>query len=530
MNPPTAEAASDPNGYDAVPYKSQAFAQTHPDRLATIAHIFGLVPPEVSRCRVLELGCAAGGNLIPMAYALPGGEFVGVDLSAGQAAEGQRAIRALGLGNARIEHASIMDIDESWGQFDYLICHGVFSWVPPEVRDKILEIASRQLSGQGVAYISYNTYPGWHLRGSVRHMLGYHTAPIADPGQRVAKARTLLDQLAAAVAPDDGAYGRMLGGELERLRASEDWYLYHEVLEPNNTPMYFHEFIERAQGVGLQYLGEAELSSMLGSKLPPRASRTLREMSADLVRFEQNLDFVGNRHFRQTLLCKGGLDLRRGLSADSIAGLYAACGARPEGGGGIDPRPGVTVTFRGPDGTQGGTSNPLTKSALALLGERWPLGWRMDALADAAWARAADWVNAADARPARQLLMQDLLQCFLSGLVELRTWQPPCVDRVGARPKASAWAAAEAAAGPQVTNLRHEVINLLPISRHLLSLLDGQRGRTELLDDLHQRVAQGSLALPQTDRPPNAEALRASLAAWLDDSLARLARHSLLIG
>ncbi len=88
--------------YDEVPYASHAFPQTHPNTMATVATLFGMTPAPVTNCRVLELGCAAGFNIIPMAAALPDSRFVGVDLSSRQVAEGQEAIKALGLTNVEL--------------------------------------------------------------------------------------------------------------------------------------------------------------------------------------------------------------------------------------------------------------------------------------------------------------------------------------------------------------------------------------------------------------------------------------------
>lgn len=531
MTSEVAAESADPNGYDAIPYHSQAFAQTHPDRLATVARLFGLTPPEVSRCRVLELGCAAGGNLIPMAYALPDSEFIGVDLSVKQVEQGQCAIDQLGLTNIRIEHASILDIDDRWGSFDYVLCHGVFSWVPPAVQDKILAIAAQQLSPHGIAYISYNTYPGWYLRGGVRHMLGYHTAALHTPAERVAHARQLLNQLVSAITPNSGPYAQMLNGEIERLRESADWYLFHEVLEPNNTPLYFHQFIERAHRYGLQYLAEAEFSSMLTLQLPAALAQALEQISTDLVQFEQNLDFVRNRHFRQTLLCNAAALPQRALTPAVLHGLYAASGAQREKAGPLDLRPGIAASFRTQAGAQGTTQNPLTKAALAFLGERWPLGWNVEELCDAAAERAAAWVPAAQAQTYRELLLQELLQCFQAELIDLHSWQPPCVHQVSTRPRASAWAVSEAATQSLVTNLRHEVINLLPFSQAILPLLDGQRATSDVLEHLYAQVAAGKLAVPHTTEPfqPSPE-LHAQVAVWMHDSLHRLARYALLIG
>ena len=218
-----------PTPYDRVPYPSVAIPETHPDRLATVARIFGLRTPDISRCRVLELGCASGGNLIPMAFNLRGSEFVGIDLSRHQVEDGLATVRALDLANIRIEHASILDIDAAWGQFDYIICHGVFSWVDRPVQDKILEICRDSLTPSGVAYISYNTYPGWHLRESVRHMMRYHVAQFDDAAEQVEQARALLTFLASA-SDTSLPYGQLLAREVDRLSNASDSYLFHEHL------------------------------------------------------------------------------------------------------------------------------------------------------------------------------------------------------------------------------------------------------------------------------------------------------------
>ena len=128
---PSAEAGTDVRGtsYEEVPYPSRAFAETHPDHLATLARLFGLTPPPVERCRVLELGCAAGSNLIPMALSLPGSHFVGVDLSSRQIAEGQATAAALGLTNVVLEVLNLADVGSGLGRFDFIIAHGVYSWV-----------------------------------------------------------------------------------------------------------------------------------------------------------------------------------------------------------------------------------------------------------------------------------------------------------------------------------------------------------------------------------------------------------------
>src|SRR5439155_10600404 len=123
-----------------------------------------------------------------------------------------------------------------------LICHGVFSWVPTAVREKILDICAKNLAPHGVAYVSYNTYPGWHMRGMIRDMMRYHAMRFTTPQNRTQQARALLDFLAQSVR-QDSPYSALLKSELEAVRHQADHYLYHEHLEDVNDPVYFHQFV-----------------------------------------------------------------------------------------------------------------------------------------------------------------------------------------------------------------------------------------------------------------------------------------------
>ena len=222
--------------YDEIPYDCSVFSYTHPSCLATWATLLGMAPPPVDRCRLLELGCGNGANLIPMAHDLPDSRFVGVDLSPRQIAMGQEIVDALRLPNIDLRAFSITDIDESFGQFDYIVCHGVYSWVPAAVQDKILSICKQNLAPNGVAYVSYNTYPGWHIRGMIREMMGFHVRQFADPKERVQQAKALLEFLLQAVGKAPTLYGGLLQVEADMLKEGGDTYLFHEHLEEEIIP------------------------------------------------------------------------------------------------------------------------------------------------------------------------------------------------------------------------------------------------------------------------------------------------------
>ena len=482
----------DASSYDQIPYTSLAFPQTHPDHLATIARIFGISPPDVAACRVLELGCASGGNLIPMAFNRPGSEFVGIDLSREQVDEAQRDIAALGLRNIRIERASIVDIDAGWGQFDYVICHGVFSWVEREVQDAILRVAARNLSPTGVAYVSYNTYPGWHARDVVRHMMQYHAAQFTDPTAQVEQARALLSFLASASA-DTGAYHQFLTAEAERLSRSPDSYVFHEHLERTNLAVYFHLFIERAEHAGLQYLSEAVVSEMLTSHFPAPVATTLERISPDLLHLEQYMDFVRNRQFRQTLLCHTTVHPVRTMNPAVLRGMMVSSPATTEARS-PDLTPGVPVTFT--SGTRRAeVSSPASKAALTALMEHWPGAIDVDSLLDIALDRSSSSSPPGSIDDRKRATLEDLFGAVMYGLINVHTVPPSCTNSPSETPRAHPVAALQATRGPIVVNAHHSMYELDALELQVLQLSNGRRTRGEMAEAMGDRLEAGRSTL-----------------------------------
>src|SRR5829696_5245443 len=170
--------------YDAVRYSNYPYGQTHPDRLGTVAVLYGLHPPDPFTARVLEIGCGAGGNLIAMAAATPGIRALGFDLAAGPVADGQRAIAEIGLENVELRHGDVRAVTDL-GEFDYVIAHGVYSWIPADARDALLATIREHMVPNGIAYISYNAEPGGYFRRMLRDAGLWHARGV-DPGDEVA--------------------------------------------------------------------------------------------------------------------------------------------------------------------------------------------------------------------------------------------------------------------------------------------------------------------------------------------------------
>jgi methyltransferase-like protein len=528
--------ANNLKNYELVPYVNKPHPQSHPDRLATVATLFGLKPPAIDRCRVLELGCALGGNIIPMAVGLPESRFVGIDHSPRQIAEGQKIVAAVGLTNIELRAASILGVDDSYGQFDYIISHGVYSWVPAGVRDKLLEIYRRNLAPEGIGYVSYNTLPGWHTRGMIRDMMLYHTGRLGEtaPRNQINQARALLDFIAQSVPADQDLYGSLLRQELSLLKNKADGYFFHDHLEIDNDAFYFFQFERHLRSKELRYLGEANVSEMRPSGFPPEVRGVLAKLAPTQIELEQYLDFLRNRTFRQTLVCHGRQRPTYTLNPETITRCHVASAYRP-----VAAQPdfgeNTAAEFVGPAGEKTATREPIVKAAMCCLAEAWPQALPFETLCQQARTRLG---SAADP----QLASRDTLtlgSAFLSayagtssGMIELRSRPLPVAGRVSDRPTASPlvrWQAVQGEEG-RVTNLRHERLSVSEPARKLLPLLDGSRDRDALLDELIQYFRTGELQLALEGNPVTEEPkARLLLAKELEQQLLAAARAALLV-
>lgn len=286
--------------YDIAPYQSYPFAQSAPEHLEAVACLFGLDAPAAGQARVLELGCASGGNLLPFAARNPEAKAVGVDISKVHIEQANKSLRTMELKNIRFEQMDLAHIDGSFGTFDYIICHGVYSWVPEEVQQAIHRICSKCLSPAGVAYVSYNVYPGWKAREIVRDAMLFRGGERA-PLERLSFARGMIDFMHKVAQPHSAL--KVALDEIKPLiDKSAPYYLLHEFLEPYNVPVYFNRFLDRASAGKMVYLAEAAVSPMFVSNYGSDIAEPLLRECTTQPMLEQYLDFISNRQFRQTLL------------------------------------------------------------------------------------------------------------------------------------------------------------------------------------------------------------------------------------
>ncbi len=508
--------------YDATPYTSHAFPLTQPGRLSAIARMFGLRAPPVPTARVLELGCAAGGNLLPQAQRFPDAQFLGVDLSGVQVEHGRRRLGRLGLKNIELRHGSITEVGEADGVFDYIICHGVYSWVPEPVREAILRIVATRLSDTGVAIVSYNVMPGWHLKRIVRDAMLAHAAHIPDPAQKVGQAKALMNFLKDKVAQTT-PYGNALRAEASFLANQRDDYVLHEFLEAENAPCTVTEFVLAAERHGASYLAETEIHTMLAETYGEDTAKVLRELAGNrLLPLEQYIDILTGRTFRQTILVKTEQARRaqRMLEPMRLMDLHLSGKFR------LEPERTSTGAFLFKDAAERTltTSSASVATALEALAARYPATAEPRELI----AIATRWADQPAAQEAA--VLDALFRMANVGMIDFTTVPLRTGLATAERPVASAFARLDAIENSAYTaSLRHEAINIDVPMRALLPLLDGTRDRAGLTDGVLRIVAEGGLQLLRDGRPVEGdEARRKAAAEFVEATLKTLESSALL--
>lgn len=499
--------------YEESPYPYMSYRETHPDNMAVIATLLGLKPASVQHCRVLEIGCAVGGNLIPMAQTLPESYFLGIDISPKQIQAGQETITELGLSNIELKALNMMDIGYEIGEFDYIIAHGIYSWVPEDVRDKLIELCHTHLSAHGIAYISYNTYPGWHMVGTLRDMMMYGIRDLDETEEKIAKSLDLVDfvsqsieQLQASQVTFFDAYQNLMSGYDQFITKQRETstnfrsLIVHDEIAPINHPVYFHQFAQHIAGYELQYLSEADLSSVMPTRLPESVVKKLISMSQDIIEMEQYMDFLANRTFRKTLICHAHQPIQRNLTPDPqiMAGFYVACSAQIVTRDiALESRD--IMRLQASDEIEFASDHPVTKAAFALLTRNFPMNIAIMDLY--VYATQAIYQSAPDRDTQLQdltLLCANLLQAytFSNLLVDLQTVQSSATTQISEKPLASSYARWQVTQDYNtVTNVNHQRIQLDTLSKFLLPLLDGEHDIAVLRAKLGSLVSSGKIKI-----------------------------------
>ncbi|NRB10013.1 MAG: methyltransferase regulatory domain-containing protein [Rickettsiaceae bacterium] len=484
--------------YDNFSYVSYPFEYNRPENLRAISSIFGLNTPSMEKARVLEFGSASGGNLIRFAQDYPNAEIVGIDISKKQIDEGLKQIKKFGIKNLTLKHMSITDLDESMGKFDYIICHGIFSWVPTEVREGIFSASKKLLSENGVAFISYNTLPGWNMNNTIREAMLFHAANFEDEKQKIEQARAALNFLRDSLKDQKNSYSKFMQAAADNIAQKENYYLRHEYLAEENCPIYFHDFVSQARKHKLEYLGDTDIHRMYVGNLPPKAAEMLSQIN-DIVRTEQYIDFMNNTIFRCTILCHNTVNINRNITNDSMSNLFFIAPIKGEVLPNKDniQNPDINLKFIINDvaDTYIAASDPILKAALYVISENQGNPLSVSEIA----AKAKQYLPTISKSDLEAGFHNHIGRLIFSGAVKVMLDKPKSIYKISNTPKVSVLALTQAkemqhANGNHwITNQANQITTYKAEQMLVIQLLDGKNTIKQIKEKILVMLKSGEI-------------------------------------
>ena len=297
--------------YADLGYLSQPFPYASAPFLESYGRLLGLSPAPASTARILEIGSSYGGNLISQALFYPKATFTGIEIAPTQVSVGKTYIDQLGITNLNLLEGDVNESHDHLGTYDYIIAHGFYSWVDEETKDNFLRLCKEHLAGNGILYMSYNTYPGWHKMDSVRALLEFANKDIdtLNHREKVRHGKTVASKLGALMLEYDTVKNQQ-ASFLQSLRQTlqkQDCYVGHDHLEPVNTPVYFHQCMDHMAEHGFTYLCDCDLNLSFPDMYDETLRTKLEELAPhDPLAREQYIDFMLNTAFRKSLFTHKG--------------------------------------------------------------------------------------------------------------------------------------------------------------------------------------------------------------------------------
>lgn len=476
-----------PSDKDGLTFISYSNFHSNPFYLRTLSKLVGMDAAPLVSAKILELGCASGGNILPFALKYPDSHTIGIDLSNNLIAIGNEMKLSLNLSNIDLICCDILDVDTSFGTFDYIIVHDVFSRVSEEVRDKILTICKENLNENGLAYISYNTLPGWNNLATIREFALYHSNNFEEIPEKINQIRLLFDFVKEAVKESDSAYAKLIFETSELLQDKPDFSIVHDFLQTYNKAFYFSAFVEEVNKVGLQYVVDAEITKMYIHNYVSIISDKLGGIE-DVVRMEQYLDFITNRAFRQTILCHDHRRINRKISMDHLVDYYFKMNLSSS----LDEESDKEAIFylnNNPEDTIT-TNNPMLKAIFEVLSEN--NGYLSFHDVASLSNNKLPEINLSEIESQAKVSLMGL---FLKGKIDVRADFIHTTSHEMDAPKVWEYVTAQALYLKQkvVTNLYFESVQLSLFEYYLVRYMDGNNTKEVIISKMLDHFKNGDL-------------------------------------
>lgn len=299
-----------------VPYLPGITSELVPEWLDLAATVCGFRAPRGSELRWCELGCGRGLTAVVLAATHPESRFVGIDLMPDHIDAARRTATRAGLDNIELhalDFAAAAEMD--WEPFDYIVAHGVYSWVDEAAQADLRRFADRHLAPGGLLYVSYNALPGWTPDTPFQHLLKSFAAAeqgASDTRVLAAAQKALVLLTAGAPALEQSGVARRWIDDIGKRPTS---YLVHEYLVPAWRPRYVTDVRRAMASIGLEPVGSATLQDNFDRfVLTANAREALRDIHDPDLR-ELARDYFMNQRFRRDIFARSparlGQDERR---------------------------------------------------------------------------------------------------------------------------------------------------------------------------------------------------------------------------
>ena len=465
--------------YDKVPYKGTIIPNSFPDHLALCNMWHNGRHPPLQRFHLTELGCGDGANLLPIAFYHPDSTFIGIDNAESGVSRAREGARHIGLQNIQFIQKDIREVEQAEiVQCDYIIAHGLYSWVSDDTREAILQFCRTNLAPTGLAFISYNAQPGWASRGLVRDILlrsaSVQQAAIEDKAN---KAIEVAAELLQATPSRDYAYAVLLAEELERVRDGKPFYIFHEYLEEFNEGIWLRDFVQRARKNDLDYVCDAQFSQWEG-QVPKELKHSLSQAGLDPIEQEETADLLCNRYFHASILCRGN-EPGKSLSHPKILEQACIASSLRADSDPFDLTEGVVEVFIGTHSQEITLDASITKAAVVLLATQWPIGMQLNNLfQQASGLLSENGHNVLE--DAQSQLTEGLIMLFEAGVIDLRLQQLNYSRDLPEYPKLHALARYEIGHRDALTTPYHLPISLNDQFLDVVSVMDGSKSTEEI--------------------------------------------------
>lgn len=460
--------------YDEVEYPTPILSSQTPNQLRASGLMHGYSAPDARTARVLEIGCGNGFNLIGIAANNPDGRCVGFDLSETAIGKGRELIERAGLTNIELHVGDILTWPRDGEQFDYITCHGVYSWVPDFVRSPLIELIGKKLAPGGVAYLGYDCLPGSGAKQAINKFLVERTRHIPDLVERVETAVKLITVLARHQRD-----GSRLKPQLDALVRDVPRYMrsyfFHDWLAEFYRPVSLQELGEEAAKNGMKHAGDAALHDLYIGDLDAEAMALFNAVGPEKLDKNIALDLLRGSHmFRGDLLIR--TDAPPPAEAEPLKQLwYHFRGTREPGVDdvgmpGIKYAKGETIFITSAD--------PEMIAMMEALIEAGPRELTYDEL------KAASGLSA-------EALDKNLRWVAIMGLIEIQSTPPNYTLEPGEKPRAGTLVRTMIAHDEATISLRHtKFVSSQDATRLMLVLADGSRTREDIATEMGEHFGE----------------------------------------